>query len=163
MSIFGNFIDGQLSSVYQLLESRIIPESDDDLIRIACNFAKNSDRPMENVLRALADYSSFFSDISVHSSEILELLNQVLLKSSSVFSTALQTNEEDAIVVKQYAAEIYRLGEVFLLDAAKTLSDGQGIDQSLINSGCLACQFIIQVVVSHQVLFSNLPKPRLHK
>ena len=38
---FQQYIDGQLSSIYQLLESRIIHDYDDDILRIASNFAKN--------------------------------------------------------------------------------------------------------------------------
>lgn len=100
---------------------------------------------MENLLRAVADYYNFFSEIAVHSQEILELLNHVLVKCSLVFTNALQANEESAIIVRQYTAEIYRLGDAFLKEALTTLTDGQGADHQLINSGCLACQLIIQV------------------
>lgn len=144
---FGTFIDGQLSSVYQLLESRLIPESDDDLIRIAFNFSKNADMPMENLLRSVADYRGFFDEVSMHSNEILELLNQVVLKSARVFKSAEQSDAESIILVKKYAAEIFNLGEVMMIEAAKALSSGDIINQKIVNSAALACQIIIQVEI----------------
>lgn len=142
---FGKFIDGQLSSVYQLLESRLIPESDDDLIMIAFNFSRNFEEPMENLIRAIADYRGFYAEIVPHSLEILELVNQVLLKCSKAFRNLNETDRENVNLVKHYAEEIFYLGEVMVLESAKTLSDGEGIDQQAVNSGALACQLIIQV------------------
>lgn len=142
---YGTFIDGQLSTVYQLLESRLIPECDDDLIRIAYNFARHSDIPMENLLRAVADYSGFFDQISGHAPEILELVNQVLLKSAHAFRGEQQGDSEHGNLVRHYAAELFNLGEVMLVEAAKTLTDGNGVDEQTINAGALVCQLIIQV------------------
>lgn len=144
---FQQYIDGQLSSIYQLLESRIIHDYDDDILRIASNFAKNCTGPMENLLRCVADLSSFYDELIYHSVDVLKLLNIVLTKCSPIMNLSSQINEgNDAnSQIAKYTDEIILLGEKMVVASSKTVNDGNGLDQEAINMGCLACQLVIQV------------------
>lgn len=138
------FIDGHLASVYQILDSRLVPECDDDILRIAINFAKNSCQPTESLLLAIGDLSGIYDQLIPHSQDILELIDEVLHLCTPAFEGTVQLDEDSAHKAKTSAGNIWQLSKTMMVEAAKTASDSDGVDQIAVNSGALACQLCLQ-------------------
>lgn len=145
------FIDGHLAPVYQILESRLVPECDEDILRIAVHFARNSEMPQESLITAVGDMALYYSELLPHSPEILELVDETLeLMRNSVDGPAF-VDDDTSRQVRTNASSVWQLTKAMIIEAAKTANEMEGVDQIAINNGALACQISIQVLSPYLV------------
>lgn len=140
----GSYIDGHLAPVYQILESRLVPECDDDILQIAINFAKNSEIPHETLFVAIGDMASYYKDLMLHSNQVLQLIDESLGLLANAFANPQALDEGSAAEAKAHAANVWYLARTMMNEAVKTANELEGVDQIAINNGALACQLCIQ-------------------
>lgn len=142
----GSFIDGHLAPVYQILESRLVPECDDDIIRIAAHFAKNSELPHESLLTAVGDMAGYFGELLLHSQEVLELVDECVGLLAGPLDGPQLLDEDSGRQLKANASSVWQLAKAMLSEAAKSSEEADGVDQIAINSAALACQLCVQAL-----------------
>lgn len=142
----GSFIDGHLAPVYQILESRLLPENDDNIIRIAVRFAKNSEMVHESLITAIGDMALYYDQLLPQSPEVLELVDESLGLVANGINGPEMVDDDTGRQLRTNASSIWQLAKAMLVEAAKSSKEIDGVDQIAINNGSLACQLCIQVL-----------------
>lgn len=158
-TVYGSTIDCQLTGLYQLLEARLIPEYDQEILSLMKSFVICSKQTGMNLYQAIIYLSEVVGDMPTSTVSISELVNVALQYGSNLFVTHEmkvtdeETNERLTLTddrnVANFTKELSTLGYAMVSAAHKWQIDPKSsYGHDGIVSASNVCQLVIQVVSS---------------
>lgn len=155
---FASVIDCQLAPLYQLVEARIIPEYDQDILSLMKSFVFCSEQTGMNLYQAVIYLSEVIGDMPTCTTLISELVNVMLKHGDRLFvEHHMQVTPEDSTEVltikddhnpNSFTKELSTLGYAMANAAYRWQSDTKS---SFGHDGVVAasnvCQLVIHVVI----------------